>query len=337
MAKRSITEWKHGARRAATAAAMVAGGSALATLGVAYYVAYTLTAPKRPGPMDAYVMTPFETGAEYEEVAFTATRGGHTLHGWWFPRPETNQVIVGCHGFRGGKSELIGISTALWRAGFNVLIFDFHGHGADIGSPVTLGYQELHDFYSALDYVGQRVPEARIGVIGFSMGASVAIIGAARRSEVCCIVADSPFATHTDVVAHNVARVLHVSGHAVARAADIFLARRAGYRGGDVAPVREVAAIAPRPVLLIHGAEDATVPVEHAHRVYEAAHEPKELWIADGAPHCGAYFADRPAYCQRVAEFFTSHLASQAHADIPTASPGNATNMLPSSESERAG
>lgn len=308
--KQTRNGWKRQARRAAAAAGVLAGGSALTAVGLGAYVAHVLTAPRRPMLSDAYVMSPFEMDVEYEEVSFAPAQGEHvyTLHGWWFPRPDTNRVIVGCHGFRGGKWELIGIATKLWRAGFNVLIFDFHGHGADSGTPVTLGYREMRDFYGALDYVGQRVPGAAIGVIGFSMGASIAIIGSARRPDVRCVIADSPFASHDAVVAHNVARVTHLSGRLIVSVADVILARRAGYHASDVAPEREVAAIAPRPLLIIHGTQDETIPVAQALRVYAAAREPKELWLGLGAGHCGTYFLDRPAYTRRAAAFFRRHL-----------------------------
>lgn len=305
-----IRSWKRHAQRAATAAGVVAGGTLATTVGLGYYVAHVLTAPRRPGPQDHYVMTPFETGAEYEEVAFAPARGEHLVRGWWFPRPETERVIIGCHGYRGSKSELIGIASALWRAGFNVLLFDFHGHGADIGTPVTLGYRELQDFFGAVDYAYARVAGARVGVIGFSMGASVAIIGGARRPDVRSIVADSPFATHADVVAHNIERVTHIPGRLIAEVADVFIGRRAGYHASDVAPEREVAALAPRPLLLIHGTADEVIPVAQARRVFAAAGEPKELWLGEGAPHCGTYFLDRPAYCERVSDFFARHLAA---------------------------
>ena len=129
-------------------------------MGLAYYVAHVLTAPKRKkGPMDDFVMTPFETGADFEEVAFPSLSGEHiVLRGWWLPHPETDQVVIGCHGYRGSKSELIGIATILWRAGFNVMIFDFHGHGAAAGSNVTLGYREVQDFTAAIDYALDGVP-----------------------------------------------------------------------------------------------------------------------------------------------------------------------------------
>ena len=138
-----------------------------------------LTAPSPSTPSDEYLLSPFETGAEYEDVTFPSVNASERaveermLRGWWYPRPESKRVVICCPGYRGTKSDLIGIGMALWRAGFNVLTFDFHGHGADHGAQVTLGYREVQDLFGALDYAHTRVADAQIGVIGYSMGASV--------------------------------------------------------------------------------------------------------------------------------------------------------------------
>ncbi len=295
-------------RTAAKVAALGAAALASASAGMGYYVARRLTEPNAPSFMDDFNMTPFETGIDWEDIRIPTAKEAQPLVGWWFPRPETDRVIVGCAGYRGSKSDLIGIGSALWRAGFNVLLFDYHGHGSSRGAPVTLAYRELQDFFSALDYAERRVPHARVGLLGFSMGGAIAILGAAQRPEVRVVVADSPFATHHDVVSHNVQRVIRIPGQPFAAISDYFLLRSAGYRGRDVAPLRVVDKLAGRPLLLIHGTDDDMIPVSHAHRLYKAAQEPKELWLAPGANHCGAYFLDRPTYCQRVASFLAQGL-----------------------------
>jgi len=305
-----------GARAVATAAGLAALSVAAGSLGIGYYVAHTLTAPKRPTPTDDYVFTPFEMGASFESVTIPTDGGDHSIDGWWLSRPETNRVIIGCTGYRASKSDLLGIGTALWRAGFNVLLFDYHGHGAGRGAPVTLGYREAHDFYAALAYVERRLPDARIGVIGFSMGAAIAIQGSAQRPQVRAVVADSPFATHADVLSHAIAHTIHMPGEPLARVADYFIKQRAGYSHADVAPLRYVARISPRPLLIIHGTADEMIPVEHARRMYAAAAEPKELWIGEGAAHCGTYFLNRQAYCERVASFFARALGDVDVVDV---------------------
>ena len=90
---------------------------------------------------------------------------------------------------------------------------------------------------------------------------------------------------------------------------DRFNGWRYGYRFAALRPIDRVGALAPRPLLIIHGTSDLVTPVEHAHRLHAAAGEPKELWIAEGAHHCGAYFLDRRVYVERVAAFFARALA----------------------------
>src|SRR5260370_34298541 len=105
--------WSTWLRRMGKVAGVATGGAALGTLGMAYYVAHALTAPQRPGAMDDYVLTPFETGADYEDVTFpsaglaTSAGGERALHGGWLPRPETKPVIAASPRYRGTKTDLI--------------------------------------------------------------------------------------------------------------------------------------------------------------------------------------------------------------------------------------
>ena len=57
-----------------------------------------------------------------------------------------------------------------------------------------------------------------------------------------------------------------------------------------------------------HGGADNITSVNHSRRLYDAYRGPREIWIVQGAPHTGAYFADRPLYVERVAGFFARHL-----------------------------
>jgi len=50
-------------------------------------------------------------------------------------------------------------------------------------------------------------------------------------------------------------------------------------------PAEAAARIAPIPFLVVHGDRDPYFPVEHAHQLYEAAREPKGLWVVPGFGH----------------------------------------------------
>ncbi len=282
-------------------------------LGIAVYIVETLTRPKRlQSALDLYTFSPFELGLPAEEVTFAPLHGDHLVSGWYIPASGATATIIVCPGYRGQRSDVLGMSTMLWRAGYNVLAFEYYGHGTVVGKPVTLGYREIHDFLGAVAYAKERAPETRLGAVGYSMGASVAIMGCARTPDIEVLVADSPFATHESAVAYAVQRTLHLPFILFHWLTDCILWLRAGYHFHQVEPIRDIVRISPRPLLLIQGLQDTIVNPHDAHRLYEAAGEPKELWLLPDVDHCGAYFADRQRYVTRVISFLDRTLrASQ--------------------------
>lgn len=278
-------------------------------LGAAWYVSTRVSPEPRRSFIDGYTFTPWELGVPYEAVSF-ASGDGLRLSGWWMPQARPRGVLVGCHGHGGRKDDLLGIGTGSWRAGYSVLLFDFRGRGESDPWPQTLISREVDDLRAAVAFARGRAPADRVGVVGFSMGAAVALLAAAEEPAIGAVVADSSFTTGADVVAHGVRSVLRVPPEILVLAADEVVHRRHGYRFSHARPIDVVGRVAPRPLLIIHGAGDTTVPVEHARRLYAAAGEPRELWVVPGVEHCGAYFADRAGYCRRVVGFFDQYLGS---------------------------
>ena len=276
---------------------------------VSMYIVDTLIRPKRLTSFyELYTFTPFELDLPAEEITFPPVEGDHQVTGWYIPYPGATTTIIVCPGYRGRRADVLGTSAHLWKAGHNVLAFEYYGHGSVVGSPVTLGYRELNDFLGAIEYAKQRAPQTRLGAIGYSMGAAIALMAAARRPEVEAVIADSPFATHKSAVEYAVRRTLHIPFVVFDRITDTLLWWRAGYHFNQVEPIREIGKIAPRPVLLIHGLKDSIVDPEDAPKLYEAAGDPKELWLVPDAEHCGVYFVDREAYVEKMLNFFDLHL-----------------------------
>ncbi len=298
-------------RRVAGVLGFLSGGLVSGLLALAYYVTRRITQPTPPTAYDSYVMTPYELGVPFHDVSFP-TVDASLLRGWWLERPDSRDVIITCGGYRGRRADLLGIGTALWRSGSNVLMFDYRGHGELAGTRVTLGYHELEDVLAAVDWVKGRVEGGRVGLIGYSMGASIAIMAAARNSAIRAVVADSAFATQRSAVSLGVRRVLHLPHGILLNAVDLLLGLVGGYHFRDVEPICDIARVAPRPLLLIHGDRDSVTSVHDTESLYAAAAEPKDMWISPGVEHCGTYFADRQVYCKRVAEFFERALAAAA-------------------------
>ncbi|HJR53899.1 MAG TPA: alpha/beta fold hydrolase, partial [Gemmatimonadota bacterium] len=279
--------------------------AALLWLAIGWLGHYRLNRPPRQTRPADFTFTPWETDAAHEIAEFE-TSDGVRLHGWFLRHEEESRVVVVMHGYRGEKSDVLGMSTALWRAGFDVLLFDFRGRGRSARAPITMGYWEVADLAAALDWVGERVPGARIGLLGFSMGGAVAILGGADE-RVRAIVADSVFGSQREVIEHAAERDARrffrgwIPGSVFLPAMEWWHRRSGRPAFDEIAPVRRVPALADTPILFIHGTRDHWIPLDHARRLLESAPETSESWVVDDALHCGAYFLDRPGYCQRVA------------------------------------
>lgn len=302
-------------RRPATTGGWALGAVAMTAAAVAGFTAHTVNAPRRPNL--PYTFTPFELGVPAESVHFTAVDGVE-LAGWWLNAPEppaaersqhTERVVICVHGHRGNKADMLGIGSGLWRAGNTVVMFDFRGCGDSGDGPQSLAHTEQRDLEAAVDLVRRRSPRASIAVVGFSMGASTAILTAARDPRIEALVLDSPFATMADVIA-TAYRKFRLPTAPLLPLANLATRLRYGYTFAQVRPIDVIAELAPRPILLLHGAVDSIIPVSHAHDLFDTAREPKRLEVFDGADHCGGYFADRPGYIDLVARFLDESLPS---------------------------
>lgn len=280
-----------------------AAAAALATVG-AWQIARRLVAPRVVGTK---IITPWELGIPYEDVEWQ-TCDGVTLRGWWLSHSEASRSIVTLTGHHGGRSDTIGIGSALWRRGMNVLLLDYRGRGESDPHINTLGYFETFDALAAVEFVSRRAPETAIGVVGYSMGGAVAILAAARDSRIRAVVADSPFASQRRVIRHHFRRRTRLPSFPFLPLVEMFLP----YDPEEVEPIKEIAKIAPRALMLIHGSSDAVTDPRDSDELYAAAGHPKEMWALPGVAHVGAYFLDRSAYVGRVADFLEKHLVIDA-------------------------
>ncbi|MDP9351308.1 MAG: alpha/beta fold hydrolase, partial [Chloroflexota bacterium] len=170
----------------------------------------------------------------------------------------------------------------------------------------TLGYSETLDALAAVAFCTGKAPDTQVGVVGYSMGGAVALLAAARDQRIRAVVADSPFASQRRVIQRHFRRRTRLPSFPFLSLVELFLP----YDPEQVEPINEVARIAPRALMLIHGSSDAVTDPLDSEALYRAAGDPKEMWALPGVTHVGAYFQDRTTYVTRVAEFFERHLTT---------------------------
>lgn len=257
-----------------------------------------------------------------EEVTFTSAGDAIRISGWFFATGSGTAAptIVLCHGIWTGRRECLPLALRFWAAGYNVLCFDFRAHGMSGGRFTSVGHHETNDVLGAVAYLKTRaeVDTSRIGVVGFSMGAAASIQAAARCPDIAALVADSAYATFLDAARYSFRVVTRVPHFPIASVAMHWAKWIVHVDATRLRPVDVVGRIAPRPILITHGEMDEIVPVRHAASLFQAADEPKELWLVPGAHHVGARDTDTDGYFTRIEQFFRTALRTESVAVLPT-------------------
>jgi dipeptidyl aminopeptidase/acylaminoacyl peptidase len=213
----------------------------------------------------------------------------------------------------------------LHAAGFHCLVFDVRGHGDSPPETLPINVPEFsEDATAAARWLATRPEVSAVGVLGHSMGGAGVIVAASREPLIRAVVSLSAPAdlvrmtrqTFTmaemhipELVAGPLALItagvlMAPRRHSIDDASALVAARR--YRG---------------PLLLIHGAQDHGVPVEHLDLIAKAAtgargpdDPPVETLVLPEFGHRWLYEA--PEFRHRVASFFAQALGGPVSPEV---------------------
>ena len=261
-------------------------------------------------PLRLLLEEPIPPDISVEDVHFPS-RDGIRLHGLYMVGRPGHPVLLLCHGYFKSVAEPFELACELNRLGYQVLLIDFRACGLSDGRFTTLGYREVLDLLGAVDYLRARLGDPAIGVLGISMGAVAAIMAAAECPDIEALVVDSAYADLESAIGKKLADFLRLPFLVPLGWVSIRLGEWISQ--GNMAAVRAVDYVdrlAPRPLLLIYGEMDDYLPSDHRQRLFDAANEPKELWLAPGSGHAMARLDYPREYVQRVQAFFGRHLSS---------------------------
>lgn len=248
--------------------------------------------------------SPAARGWAYQDVAFK-DRAGLTLRGWWIPGVNHRTVVM-VHGWTSSRAEPMSKSGYLHDSGYNLLVFDLRGHGRSDGDYTTMGFKEPDDVRAAVTFAISR-DGGPVALLGYSMGAAIAIEEAATDRRVAAVVEDSGFSSLVGVVGAAFQRVTGLPPNPF----DLPLLAMGGMDlGFDPAVVQPLASAArlAQPLLAIVGTADRTVPPAQGFALYGAAAGPKQILVVKGAGHTQAYFAAPQLYRQTVLGFLAKSL-----------------------------
>ena len=183
----------------------------------------------------------------------------------------------------------------LHRAGYSVLLFDLQAHGESTGDRITFGIKEGLDVASALDVLRQKAPGERVGVIAVSLGGAAALLGP-HPLNVDALVLESVFPTIVQATRNRV-------GSLGTTLLLWQLRPRLGLSPSDLRPIDHIRDVR-APIFVISGDADRHTTPADTRAMFEAANEPKTLWLVPGAAHEDLYAVAGQEYERQILGFF---------------------------------
>ncbi|HEY9625294.1 MAG TPA: alpha/beta fold hydrolase [Crinalium sp.] len=242
-------------------------------------------------PTPNIAATPEDLNIPYQDVWLPVREAasGVRLHSWWVPaRGREVGVLLYLH----GNGENVGANVAqtarFHNMGLSVLVIDYRGYGRSNGGfpSETKVYQDAETAWQYL--VNERnIPAERILLYGHSLGGAIAIDLATRHPDAAGLIVQSSFTSMRDMAYRTTPYgFLPI---------DLILTQKFN----SIAKVSSLK----MPLLFIHGTADWDVPSDMSQTLYEAAPNPKEVWMVPGAGHNDVAETAGEQYAQVVEAF----------------------------------
>ena len=215
--------------------------------------------------------SPADLGLGYDEVHIP-TENAKTLFGWFVPAHTAGRApaAIILHGWGGNAEMMLPLLLPLHRAGFSVLVFDARCHGRSDDDSFTSLPRFAEDLERALTWLKcqQTIDPHHIALVGHSVGAGAALLVASRRDDVAAIVSLAAFSHPVNMMRRFLA-AKHIPYMPLGWVVLRYVQQVIGHRFDDIAPVNTIRKVR-CPTLLVHGAEDVTVPVTEARAIHAA-------------------------------------------------------------------
>jgi fermentation-respiration switch protein FrsA (DUF1100 family) len=210
-------------------------------------------------------VAPAEAGLDgVKEIEITAA-DGVTLIAWYAPAGKEKPTILYFHGNGANAANRAPKLGTIRKSGFGIFYLNNRGYGGSGGKPTE--ENNIADAIAAYDHLtGLGVPARRIVAYGESLGSGQAVRLAAAR-KVAAVVLEAPLTSTIDV------------------ARGIYFWLPLGWIITDKYDIERNIRAMTAPVLVLHGEQDAVIPVEMGKRVYKAANEPKRIEIFPKGDH----------------------------------------------------
>jgi len=252
--------------------------------------------------------TPADFGLDYADV-LVQSADGNSLYGWYIPSRNGAAVVLQ-HGYKSDRSELLEEAEMLARHGYGVLLSSVRAHDLNSGELISFGLHEMPDLDAWFNFLAQQddINPQRIGLLGNSMGGTIAVQYAAGHEQVRALVLHSAFSSMRDTIDTSIRYYTGLPAFPFASLIRFWAEREVKGSIDDIDATRWIGQLDSRPVLILHSTSDIVISEQSGDLLYASARQPKEIWLTDGVDHASFDTQRSLDFESRVLEFFDRYL-----------------------------
>ncbi len=222
-------------------------------------------------------------------------------------------VVLMFHGYHSaGRRDFCIQIKILHNAGYHILLADQRTHQRSEGKYVCYGTKEHRDVLlwrnKAEEIFGKELP---ITYMGLSMGGATVLMASGITykddGNVRCVVADCPFCTPHEVVAHVLTTRHNMIPYPLLFFINFWCITIAKFSLFKYSSARAVAHTH-LPILIFHGMEDDYVKYTQSEKISKASHGNLTLSLYPGANHAECVYRDEERYKKELLDFLDKHM-----------------------------
>ncbi len=235
-------------------------------------------------PRNQEMGNPKDLGMDYLQLHIPIN-AGKQLFSWLLTAPDSSETLIILHGWGGNAELMLPLAKPFHQAGINVLLFDTRSHGKSDPDTFSSLPRFAEDLGNVIDWLKQNHPDRskNIALLGHSVGAGAVLLEASKRDDIAAVISISAFA-HPEWMMQRYLQSFYLPS-GIRKLIMRYVEWVIGHRFATFAPLDTVCKIH-CPILLVHGKEDTTVPIEDARAILANCPEPHlSLLEIDDAGH----------------------------------------------------
>ncbi len=266
-----------------------------------FFIAYWLTLPKQ-----TTIRIEQASGLPVENVTFPSSSGS-LIHGWYINGKTHYPHIILLHPRHGNRLTMLPRAKFLYQAGYSVLLFDFQANGESIASQQTLGYLEAYDVAAAINFIKQRVPNTKIGVIATSLGAAALLSIKPSPAKVDAMVLEAVYPSIEQAISNRLALHLGEPAKILTPLFSYQIPLWLGFSTDKLQPIKQITAYQ-IPIFILAGIYDQHTTIQESRQLFHQIKSKHKYFLALPATHQDFYQYNPKTYELRILQFFRKHL-----------------------------